>query len=129
MPRKPRSFSMPVPDKRCPYLRPRCWFVTPEGELIRTLSWQNYAELTCGSLDPSEPRSFMMRLAPDDPRPLGRRVFCGHFWTADQVRAQADWHRQMPIGVWHQIAGPGTRRNPFIAGLLTETAVTREEAA
>lgn len=129
MPRRKSTLTMPVPDKHCPFRRPRSWFVTPEGELIRTLSWENFAELTCGSLAPSEPRSFIMRLAPDDPRPLGRRVYYGRFWTADEVRAQAAWHKEMPIGVWHQIAGPHTRRNPVIFGLITETAVTREEAA
>lgn len=101
-----KKLTMPKPDTRATIRRAhhgvdrieRWWFVTDEGQLVRGLAYTDYSYCEHGEF----PREFELRLAPDDPRPLGRRIFHGKYWTdAAYVRALAVHHLKMPVGVWH----------------------------
>lgn len=95
------KLTFPVPTKRRDIEVPiveRTWFVTDEGLMIRKLHRSDYEPCVFGRA----PREFDLRLRPDDPRPLGRRVFFGKYWTdAAYVRSLAAHYAKMEFGVWY----------------------------
>lgn len=130
MGRRKSTLTMPVPDKRESWRSCRSYYVTADGRIVRQLVWESYEPcLTFGGW----PRTYQMRLAPDDPRPLGRRVYCGKYWTdSAHVCRIADHDLQMEIGVWYlhdPNEAPAPGRDFRIVALIAEHAVKREEAA
>lgn len=72
------------------------WFVSVAGRLFRFLMCHDYEPCVRGEL----PREFMLRLRPDDRRPLGRRI--GHKDNdAAYTRATARYYAQYEFGVWY----------------------------
>lgn len=134
---KKKSLTLPRPTTRAELRREngyskleRWWFVTRDGRLIRGLTWSDYEPCVLGGF----PREFTLRLPPDDPRPLGRRVYHGKHWTQRQTLEMARHYAQYKIGVWywpHEEPRPVPRYSDFtaLAVVPPATLTLREERA
>ncbi len=135
---KNKSASLPVPDTRASLNRrrgynplERCWFVTRAGLMIRMLVFTDYSPCENGGL----PREFELRLQPDDPRPIGRRVHYGKHWQDERYnRSLARWYAQMEFGVWYAPPDeprpvPAYHDHTALALIPTAALVLRGESA
>lgn len=130
MARRKSTLTMPVPDKRESWRSYRSYYVTADGRIVRQLVWESYEPCLTHR---GSPRTYQMRLAPDDPRPLGRRVYCGKYWTDSAAVCRiADHDLKQEIGVWYLYdpnPAPAPGRDYRVVGLLTENAVERKAVA
>jgi hypothetical protein len=108
-----KARTLPVPTRRRDLVvKPadRWWLVTDSGQLVRGITWTNWEPCHYHG---GHPREYTMRLAPDDPRPIGRRVCFGKYHTIEWTRHTAEWYlRTHPIGVWVEIGHPESREVP-----------------
>jgi hypothetical protein len=115
--------TLPVPDKkrrRASWFAPvqRFWVRNPAGGCVRWLQVDRYD-------DAGNCRDFMLRLAPNDPRPRGIELCRKGHWSEDQRAFHCANLARYTIGVWTETV----YAEPAPVLLLTETAVSREEAA
>lgn len=125
---KTQSPTLPIPSKKADTVlaqqRVRWWFVTPEGRIVRGLSWSDYSYCEFGEF----PRDFTLILPADDPRPLGWRMFNKpQYASPDYIRSMGDVYLACKTGVWYGPSLAPSREAPPYQNCTA--LVVREERA